>query len=237
MRYRDLPKAGLILAGGLALAACSSAPPQNAALNQARATYSSAASDPEVTRYGAYPLSESQENLGMAQQGLNQGYPAATVTHHANLANTQAQIAMAMAKRRTAEAHAVNAVREITLGDMNFRVGKADLNAQGKAAVGQVATFMRNSPDRNVTLNGYTDSTGSLQLNQRLSVERAQAVQKQLVADGIAADRISVQGHGPDNPVASNATTTGRSRNRRVTADFSAPMVAGVGSSTPPPSQ
>jgi outer membrane protein OmpA-like peptidoglycan-associated protein len=236
MRYCDLPKAGLILAGGLALAACSSAPPQNAALNQARATYSSAAGDPEVTRYGAYPLAEAQENLGMAQQALNDGYPTSDVTHHANLANTQSQIAMAMAKRRVAEAGSGTSIAAITLGDMNFQVGKANLSPQGKAAVDQIAGVLRNNPDRNVTLNGYTDSTGSLKFNQKLSVERAQAVQNQLVADGVDPQRLTIQGHGPDNPVASNATASGRARNRRVTADFSAPMVAGVGSTTPPQS-
>jgi len=235
MRYRDLPKAGVVFAGSLVLAACSSAPPQNAALNQARASYASAASDPQVARYGAYPLAEAQENIGMSQAALNQNYPQSTVTHYANLAQTQSQIAVEMAKRRGAEAESVNLIREVTLGDMNFEVGKANLNARGRQAVGQLATFMNNHPDRNVTLNGYTDSTGSLALNQKLSVDRAKAVQTALIHDGIAPSRMTTQGHGPDNPVASNDTAAGRAQNRRVVADLSAPMMAGVGSSSPPP--
>jgi outer membrane protein OmpA-like peptidoglycan-associated protein len=234
MRYPDLPMPGLVLAAcALTVAACSEPPARNAALDQARASYSNASGNPEIARYGSYPLAEAHENLTTAQTAFAQEQPERTVTHYANLANTQSAIAADMARRRQAEGESAGISREITLGDMLFRVGKADLNSQGTQAVGEIAAFMKNHPDRTVAVNGYTDSTGSMKLNEKLSLDRAKSVQTALVGQGIAPDRIAIQGHGPSNPVASNATASGREKNRRVVVDISGPTTAGMGSSTP----
>jgi outer membrane protein OmpA-like peptidoglycan-associated protein len=224
---------GVLAAGAVALAACSSQPPQNAALNQARSSYSAASGNADVARYGAYPLAEAQENLVIAQDAWANNEPASKVTHYANLADTQSNIAAAIAKRRIAQSESVNVGAEVTLGDMLFQTGKADLNAKGVATVGQLATFLKNNPDRNISVIGYTDSTGSAKLNAKLSDQRAAAVKTVLVRQGIPADRIAASGRGPANPVASNATPQGRQQNRRVVVDISTPGAAGVGSSTP----
>jgi outer membrane protein OmpA-like peptidoglycan-associated protein len=222
-----------LAAGGLALAACASQPPQNAALNQARSSFSSASADPAVARYGAYPLAEAQENLVAAQQAWTNNEPAAKVTHYANLAQTQSDIAAAVAKRRVAQSENINVAREITLGDMLFRTGKADLNEEGMAAAGQLATFMKNNPDRNIAVIGYTDSTGSRKLNAKLSDARAAAVKTVLVEQGVAPDRVTATGRGPSDPVASNDTAPGRQQNRRVVVDISTSTTAGAGTSSP----
>jgi outer membrane protein OmpA-like peptidoglycan-associated protein len=229
---RHLSTTSLVLAAsGLALAACSY-PSHNAALDQAHSSYSSASADPAVSRFGAYPLAEANENLQVAQAAFSNQEAPTKVTHYATLANTQTEIAASMAKRRQASQEVVATTREMTLGDMNFRVGKADLNSQGISAAGEIATFMKNHPTSNVVLNGYTDSTGSLQLNQKLSLNRAKSVQAALIQDSIDAQRITIQGHGPSDPVASNGTAEGRSKNRRVVAALT-PTVEGVGSSQP----
>lgn len=234
MKYRDLPKTGVVLvAGGLAVAACSSQPKPNAALNQARSTYSQASANPEVARYGRYPLAEAQENLATAQQAWEDNDPASKVTHYANLAQTQSEIAGAVAKRRAVQAQTINVGREITLGDMLFQVGKADLNPQGQKVVATLATFLKNNPDRNVALIGYTDSTGSAKLNAKLSDERANTVKTALVSQGVPGERIAASGRGPSNPVASNDTAQGRQQNRRVVVDVSGPSATGVGSTSP----
>ncbi|HKW54607.1 MAG TPA: OmpA family protein [Stellaceae bacterium] len=224
---------GILAAGGLALAACASQPPQNAALNQARATYSQASGNPETARFGAYPLAEAQENLVIAQQAWSNNESPAKVTHYANLAQTQSNIASAIAKRRMASGEIVNVAAQVALGDMLFQTGKADLNARGLSEVGKLAAFLKNNPDRNISVVGYTDSTGSNKLNAKLSDQRAAAVKAALVNQGIAADRIAASGRGPANPVASNDTAKGRQQNRRVVVDISAPGAVGVGSSTP----
>ncbi|MFX8972796.1 OmpA family protein, partial [Acinetobacter baumannii] len=71
-------------------------------------------------------------------------------------------------------------------------------------------------PNSLIDVYGYTDSTGSIPYNQRLSEQRAQAVANYLVGHGVAASRIRSQGFGVGNPVASNDTEDGRARNRRV---------------------
>jgi outer membrane protein OmpA-like peptidoglycan-associated protein len=71
-------------------------------------------------------------------------------------------------------------------------------------------------PSIQVKVEGHTDSTGSYETNQKLSLARAVTVRDYLVAQGVEASHIGVEGLGPDQPVADNATAEGRARNRRV---------------------
>lgn len=100
---------------------------------------------------------------------------------------------------------------------VQFEVGKAKVKEESYGDISEIAIFTRQYPDAKVSLEGYTDSTGSEALNKRLSGERAQAVKDVLVdVFHIDGDRISVEGHGPANPIASNDTAEGRAENRRV---------------------
>ena len=100
---------------------------------------------------------------------------------------------------------------------LHFATNKADLDDQGKQAVQEVADKLKAyHGDYKVVVDGYTDSRGSKALNEKLSKRRAQAVADALVADGIAADRVSSEGKGPADPAADNATAEGRDKNRRV---------------------
>jgi outer membrane protein OmpA-like peptidoglycan-associated protein len=96
-----------------------------------------------------------------------------------------------------------------------FDFNKATLRPDGKAAVGTAADTLRGTKER-VVVTGYTDSVGSDTYNLKLSERRANTVRDALVADGIAADRITTKGMGESNPVASNDTAAGRAQNRRV---------------------
>ena len=71
-------------------------------------------------------------------------------------------------------------------------------------------------PNMNLSIEGYTDATGSADLNMRLSTERARAVYEFLLAQGVANTRMKYQGFGPENPVAPNDSEANRARNRRV---------------------
>lgn len=232
MNYRDLSKMTLLI-GGLGIAAACSEQPPNAALQQANSSYAQASGDPLVTRYGAYPLAEAQENLTTSRNAYGNRESSEKVTHYANLAQTQTEIANTVAKRRTLQAETGNVGREITLGDMLFKVGKADLNARGQQAIAELATFMKNNPDRSVTVIGHTDNTGSVKLNNKLSRERAESVKTALVSNGIPSDRIAATGRGEAEPIASNATAQGRQKNRRVVVDLTGPGGAGMGSTSP----
>lgn len=106
---------------------------------------------------------------------------------------------------------------KVVLGDaILFKTGSASLNPAADAALSRIAYNLNQNPKTIATIVGYTDNTGSLELNDKLSLERAQAVMNYLISKGVAATRLSAKGEGPNNPVASNATAEGRAQNRRV---------------------
>ncbi|ROH88692.1 OmpA family protein [Stagnimonas aquatica] len=104
----------------------------------------------------------------------------------------------------------------MTLGDVLFATGKADLKAGSAERLNKLVAFLGKYPDRTVVIEGHTDSTGSEATNQRLSQQRAEAVRAYLLSQGVAANRVSAVGKGESLPVADNATAAGRQQNRRV---------------------
>lgn len=104
----------------------------------------------------------------------------------------------------------------ITLGDLLFKSGKADLGPGAAANVAKLAAFLNKYPNHTVVIAGHTDSTGSAAFNMALSKERAEAVKNNLIANGVAADRLQAVGKGESAPIAENTTSSGRQKNRRV---------------------
>ncbi len=99
---------------------------------------------------------------------------------------------------------------------VTFDVGSASLRPAFRATLDRVATSMMEYPDSLIDVYGHTDSTGSDVFNQRLSEQRAATVMNYLISRGVPAARLRSQGFGETMPVASNDTTDGRARNRRV---------------------
>ena len=104
----------------------------------------------------------------------------------------------------------------LTLGDVLFDTGKAELNSGASRKLDQLAQFLTEHPDRRVEIDGYTDIIGTDAYNLDLSQRRAEAVRSALLSRGIDPARISTQGYGKAFPVASNADAGGRQLNRRV---------------------
>jgi len=100
--------------------------------------------------------------------------------------------------------------------ELLFDSGGATLKPGAQRALDNLAQFLRKHPERDIAIEGFTDSIGSPDSNQRLSERRAQAVKDALTGRGIESWRIHARGYGPSFPVASNATETGRQLNRRV---------------------
>ena len=100
--------------------------------------------------------------------------------------------------------------------ELQFASGSAALPARELPTLERVAQLLAERPDLKARVEGHTDSSGSPQLNQRLSEQRAEAVMRALVARGIDAERVSSLGLGPDRPIADNTTDRGRRENRRV---------------------
>ncbi len=100
-----------------------------------------------------------------------------------------------------------------------FDSNKAIIKPEFKPEVEEVAKLLKQYPTAFAEIQGYTDSTGSKALNERLSQQRADAVRNMLVQDfGIDASRVTSKGYGPANPVADNKSAEGKAKNRRVIA-------------------
>jgi len=102
--------------------------------------------------------------------------------------------------------------------EVKFANNKAAFVGSESGEIAKVAAFMREYPNTNTTIEGYTDSRGSDSYNQQLSQKRADAVMKALVDGGISASRLTAIGYGEANPIADNASAERRAQNRRVTA-------------------
>ncbi len=109
----------------------------------------------------------------------------------------------------------------MTLGDVLFDTGEADLKNAANRTVLKLVQFLQLNPKRVVRIEGYTDSTGGKEDNLLLSRARAQAVADTLIDLGIDEKRIQVEGYGDQYPVDVNATERGRAQNRRVEIVFS----------------
>lgn len=258
-----------------AAAACASTPPANEALDQARAAYRGAQSDPHVTRYAPAELDLAGRSLNHAEALWRNQSQAEQIAHQAYLAEQQARIARQTAMLRAAEeevaqastrreravlearALAAEAERDraqaereraqaererseaelrrlesqvaeldarqtdrgwvLSVGNhLLFDVGESTLKSGGRRALDNVVRFLREHPERSIVIEGFTDSTGSSELNRYLSERRAQAVRNALVLAGIDAARIEARGLGASFPIASNDTIAGRQLNRRV---------------------
>jgi len=105
----------------------------------------------------------------------------------------------------------------LTLGaDVLFDFDRADVKPGARRTLERIARFLNEYPERQVLIEGYTDSTGSREYNMALSDRRARAVRDTLVDLGVSTPRIQIHGFGPDHPVASNDSEAGRQLNRRV---------------------
>jgi len=109
----------------------------------------------------------------------------------------------------------------MTLGDMLFDTGDAELKSSANRTVLKIVQFLQLNPKRVVRIEGYADNTGGEQENLKLSRDRAQAVADVLVDLGIDEKRIQVEGYGDQYPVEVNASERGRAQNRRVEIVFS----------------
>ena len=104
----------------------------------------------------------------------------------------------------------------LTLGDVLFDTGKAQLNPGASRKLDQLVQFLNDHPGRRVQIDGFTDSVGTESYNLALSQERADTVKSSLVSRGIDRSRIGSQGYGKGFPVATNDESGGRQLNRRV---------------------
>ena len=147
---------------------------------------------------------------------------AAEARANAVAANKNADDANAVRERLRAQLNAVLATSEtargliVNMSDVLFDTGKYTLKPDTKISLAKVSGILQAYPGLKLQVEGYTDSVGGPDFNQKLSDNRAGAVRDFLVSQGVSMDNIAATGYGQSNPVADNATASGRAQNRRV---------------------
>ncbi len=101
-------------------------------------------------------------------------------------------------------------------GEVMFDSGSRNLSPGALSRLDSVATTINRYPDADVIVKGHTDAQGSEATNLRLSEDRAAMVKNQLIAKGVAPQRVTAIGFGESVPLATNSTPEGRAMNRRV---------------------
>lgn len=97
-----------------------------------------------------------------------------------------------------------------------FDTNQSALRPASVTEIDKMAAVLQKYPDTNVLVEGHTDASGSDAINQPLSERRAQAVANEVLAKGVASNRVSTQGYGSTQPIADNNTVEGKQANRRV---------------------
>jgi outer membrane protein OmpA-like peptidoglycan-associated protein len=97
-----------------------------------------------------------------------------------------------------------------------FDWDRADLTARARQIVGAAAAASTHVQTTRIEVDGYTDLSGTVGYNQKLSVRRAETVQTELVKDGVPAGEISIHGYGESNPLVPTAKGVREPQNRRV---------------------
>jgi outer membrane protein OmpA-like peptidoglycan-associated protein len=147
---------------------------------------------------------------------------AAAARAHAAEATKSAEDANAVRERLRAQLNSVLATSETARGlivhmsDVLFDTGRYTLKPDTKLSLAKVAGILQAYPGLKLQIEGYTDSIGSDDYNQKLSENRSLAVKDFLVSQGVAIENITATGYGKQDPVADNGTSAGRAQNRRL---------------------
>ena len=187
----------------------------------AQAHLQNAAASEETQRLQAQGQSYAAQAQQAQQEAAQAKQLAAMQARAATLARREAQLAeqaIAAMQGRLDNLRAQPGPQgmQMTLEGDAFAPGAASLRPQAASHLGTLVKFVKSHPHAAVLVRGYTDDTGGTAANLSLSRQRAQAVADALVAQGVHAGRLHVEGLGEADPIASNATAAGRARNRRV---------------------
>lgn len=122
----------------------------------------------------------------------------------------------------TTDANGLQAIKVTFDGGILFPTNGSTLSSTARTDLSQFALSLQQNPETNVEVYGYTDNTGTLAVNQKVSDARANAVRQYLIESGVSGNRIVAQGRPLCDYVASNETAAGRAQNRRVEIYISA---------------
>jgi outer membrane protein OmpA-like peptidoglycan-associated protein len=150
------------------------------------------------------------EKARRAQQQAEQSAQQAAQEAQQARERLKAQLSQVLQTRETARGLIME------MPDVLFGFDKYNLKPDAREKLAKVSGILLAYPDLKVQVEGYTDNIGSDAYNQKLSEERADAVKDYLVSQNVQQNNVSAEGFGKSDPVADNATASGRAKNRRV---------------------
>ncbi len=119
-------------------------------------------------------------------------------------------------RRRGADVRSDRRGVVINLPDILFEFDRANLTPEADRTIGEIGSVLSEVRGRPISVEGHTDSIGTVAYNQRLSDRRARSVAAELERNGVRRTQMTVRGFGEGSPIATNNTDAGRARNRRV---------------------
>jgi len=115
---------------------------------------------------------------------------------------------------------AINKRAQLLAANIMFNSNSTELTKNSYPAIRELADSLKTNPDMDLRIEGHTDNTGEPAYNMKLSLDRANAVKKVLLSQGVAENRIQVNGYGDTRPIANNMSEAGKAKNRRVVCIF-----------------
>jgi outer membrane protein OmpA-like peptidoglycan-associated protein len=210
------------------------------AAEQARQQAESAQQQAEQARQAAQQAQQQAEQQRLAAE--QQAQQAQQQAQQAQLQTQQAeQQREELRQRLQQQLNSILQTRDsargliVNMSDVLFDVNKYTLKPGAREKLAKVSGILLAYPDLKVQVEGYTDSSGTTEYNQRLSEQRAMTVRDYLVGQGINLNNVTAQGFGPNDPVASNTTAEGRQQNRRVQMVVSGEPIGNVASAQSQP--
>lgn len=187
---------------------------------------------------------QAQQQAEQAQLEQQQAEAAAAKAHAQQLAAEQAaqQANQQTAQLRDKLRDQLNQVLQtqetargliVNMSDVLFALNSYTLKPDAQIKLAKVAGILLTYPNLKLQVEGYTDNTGAPGYNQKLSEQRADAVEGFLISQGVAPGNITAQGYGEADPVADNSTSAGRAKNRRVELVISGQSI-GIQPQAPP---
>lgn len=186
-------------------------------LAQTRVEIARVTAQGEQARARSRELAKERERVLLEARTAEVGSARAVADRESERAERESERARELARTlEELQAEATDRGMVLTLGDVLFDFGEATLRPGAEATLDRVARFLRENSDRQLLIEGHTDSVGSEDYNRGLSQRRADTVARHLEERGIDGSRVVARGYGEALPVVSNDTNAGRQQNRRV---------------------
>ena len=201
----------LFLTGTILFTSCKSV--QNANNTQKGAVIGTAAGAVIGAVIGNNVGNKKNSELGAVLGGVIGGVAGGVIGHQMDKQAREIEEALP-----GAEVERVGEGIKLTLGEnaVRFDTNKASLTSTAKANLDKLVPVFKDYQNTDIVIYGYTDSTGSVEYNQSLSEKRANSVKNYLASKGLDNGRFETKGLGVNDPIATNETAEGRSKNRRV---------------------